>query len=207
MNERDFEQLLQQAKELHNPPPEVPHQRMWDKIQEGGSAQSSSSTQGSNRRLWQPALAMAAVLVLGIGLGRWTKPEPIIEPVAVQKTVNSSHVSEIYQHTTLALFDRADALLTDFRLEGCSSEQITVTSRWANNLLTQTRVLQGSPAAQNEELATLLTDLELVLAQIITINPDQCDRDVAWIRSGLNKRATLDRMRSASARGDRLAPL
>ncbi len=203
MNEREFEQMMQKAQEVHNSPPEVPSDRMWNHIQ----MKSQVGRAPARRRIWQPAMAMAAVLVIGISIGRWFLPQSEPVMVAVQETAPATYDEEIYQHTALALFDKADVLLTDFRMKGCAPEQMDATSQWAGQLLTQTRVLQGSPVARNNELADLLTDLELVLAQIITINPEQCNLDVAWIRSGLTQRATLDRIRAASARGDRLAAL
>ncbi len=206
MNEKEFEQLLDEARQTHNVPPEVPAERMWKAVQAGRS----QPILKPRFPLWRAALATAAVLVIGIGIGRWALPEPVnpvVAELAAPAETTPVHVSEMYAVTTLALFDRADALLTDFRMEGCSAQQMESTSRWAGNMLIQTRVLQNSPASENVELAGLLTDLELVLAQIITINPDRCDRDVAWIRSGLTQRATVDRLRAASTRNNQLAPL
>ena len=206
MNEQDFKKLLSQARQTHNVPPEVPSERMWQAVEAGGVKPISRP----GFQLWKPALAMAAVLVIGIGIGRWSTPETLntaVSELSVPEDKTPDRVSELYQVTAFALFDRAEALLTDFRMEGCRAQQMESTSRWAGNLLTQTRVLQNSPAAENVELANLLTDLELVLAQIITINPDHCAQDVAWLRSGLAQRATVDRMRAASTRNNQSAPL
>lgn len=206
MNEQDFEKLLDQARQTHNVPSEVPSERMWQAVEAGGLKPISKP----GFQLWKPALAMAAVLVIGIGIGRWSTPDvinPTMSELTVPAETTPDRVSELYKVTAFALFDRADALLTDFRMEGCGAQQMEATSRWAGNLLTQTRVLQNSPAAENAELANLLTDLELVLAQIITINPDRCDQDVAWIRSGLTQRATVDRLRAVSTRNNQSDPL
>ncbi len=114
---------------------------------------------------------------------------------------------DIYQHSTQTLFDQADVLLTEFRLGDCSTQELDSTSRWASGMLVQTRLLQGTPVGQNPQIGPLLLDLELVLAQIVGINPENCDQDVAWIRSGLNQRETLNRLRTVNLRRETQDPL
>jgi hypothetical protein len=38
-----------------------------------------------------------------------------------------------------------------------------------------------------------------VLAQIVGLSQKDCARDMAWIRKGLQERATIDRLRAVSA--------
>jgi len=64
--------------------------------------------------------------------------------------------------------------------------------------LLQTRLLLDAPATRDIELIGLLEDLELVLAQIVGLSRDNCARDVAWIKQGLQERSTLDRLRMMS---------
>jgi len=68
-------------------------------------------------------------------------------------------------------------------------------------MLVQSRVLMGSPVAVDSAVQVLLEGLELVLAQIVGLSRDHCARDMAWIRSGLENRATIDRLRRMSGDG------
>ncbi len=200
MNERDFQKLI----DNHNPPPETPRDRMWQEIR---SHRQTPRTR-LRLRIWPMAAALAAMLVIGFGIGRWALPRSVIpqQVISPPEVVYDTQTIQL-QPLTVKLLDRADALLTEFRLEDVSPDQLDNTTRWAGQMLTQTRLLQGSPQAGNPELASLLADLELVLAQIVTIDPNHYDRDVAWIRSGLNQRATVSRLRSTSGRPDPLDSL
>ena len=203
MNDRDFDKLVgRMADEHHNPPP-TPRERMWRQVQ-AGRAQPVGR---SRHRFMRTAWAAAAVLVIGIGIGRWSSPPTETGPVAVNNPVREAQLPDLYQQTTLALFNRADAMLTDFRVAGCTAGNLEPTGRWASEMLVQARLLQGTPVGEDPELEALLMDLELVLAQIVGISPDHCDRDVAWIRSGLNERSTLNRLRAVTDRRDVLDPI
>lgn len=195
MDDRDFENLVEQMADAHNPPPPTPRERMWRRV-EARRVPSARRRPRVNRMVW----AAAAVLLLGVGIGRWSRPPESAGPVAVVQPAAKPGYPDLYQQTTLTLFNKADALLTDFRLGGCEAAELDPTTKWATGMLTQARLLQGTPAGDDPELAGLLQDLELVLVQIVAINPDNCDSDVAWIRSGLNERATLDRLRAVTDR-------
>jgi hypothetical protein len=198
MNDQEFDKILGQIVDEHNSPPAVPRERMWRQVQ----AHRLQPARRPMRRLMQAAMAMAAVLVIGIGIGRWTSVPHETGPASEVTLQRDTPLSGLYAQATLALFDQADVMLTDFRLTGCAAKELEPSSQWASQMLVQTRLLQGTPVGENPELETLLMDLELVLAQIVAINPKTCDRDVAWIRSGLTERATLHRLRAVTDRPD-----
>jgi hypothetical protein len=58
---------------------------------------------------------------------------------------------------------------------------------------------KGTSAADDIEMNNLLEELELVLAQIVGLSRNNCARDMAWIRQGLQERSTIDRLRTVSA--------
>jgi hypothetical protein len=72
-------------------------------------------------------------------------------------------------------------------------------SKWASDLLTQTRLLLASPAAQDPALRRLLEDLELVLAQVSAIPPARAQQEVELIQDGINQSGVLLRLRAATA--------
>ncbi len=203
MNDREFNELVARAAEEHQATTPIPRERMWQKVQ-------TSRRQISGRpwsRYLQASMAVAAVLIIGIGIGRWSNPVLDNGPVALATSEMDASVPDLYLISTLTLFNSADALLTDFQLGGFESENREPTGRWAADMLRQTRLLQGTPAGDDPELEGLLTDLELVLAQIISIGSNNSDQDVAWIRSGLHEKSTIDRLRAVTDRRNVLDPL
>jgi hypothetical protein len=70
---------------------------------------------------------------------------------------------------------------------------------WARDLLTDTRLLLSSPAAEDAATRRLLEDLELVLSQIATIPSARAEEEVELIQDGINQSDVLLRLRAATA--------
>jgi hypothetical protein len=69
----------------------------------------------------------------------------------------------------------------------------------ARDLLTTTRLMLDSPAANDPRLQPLLEDLELVLAQITQLPAERGRKnEMDLINQGLNQRSVLTRLRTAS---------
>ncbi|MFI5256604.1 MAG: hypothetical protein ACHQRK_05020 [Gemmatimonadales bacterium] len=100
---------------------------------------------------------------------------------------------------------QAEALLTAYRSEDQQhrdDESMQQAGRWARDVLTSTRLLLDSPAANDPQLRALFTDLELVLAQIVQLSgaPLQAgERDL--IERAMRDRDLLPRLRSALPAG------
>jgi hypothetical protein len=103
-----------------------------------------------------------------------------------------------YRYATSDLIDRSETFLTMVREGGESAESAEEVRRWARPLLTRTRLLLGSPAAEDPELRGLLNDLEVVLVQISQL-PDADAEEREWIDEGLDDSRLLFRLRAASA--------
>ena len=169
------------------------------------------STPETERPAWQrwgvPALAAAAILVLGVALGRMTlRPdtgplvadaEPPTPPAAAAGPRDET--SPLVRHAAANLFARADVLLTDLKVSSCATRDAETVPTWAGSLLVQTRLLLDTPLADDAETKNLLQDLELVLVRITGLSPVDCVRDVDRIRHDLESNATLDRLRLAAA--------
>jgi len=207
-NEQDREKMAR----LHNPPPEVPRQRMWARI-DAARADRRGVVQPDfrpRRRLFPPALrlagAIAALLLVGFFIGRVTQratPVPGGDPVSVAAVqvppVKGDIRKEVYTLAARDLFGRADFLLTDFKVRSCDANGLSATPEWAGDMLVKTRLLMGTSVAEDPAMKNLLDELELVLAQIVGLSRDNCARDMAWIRQGLQERSTIDRLRTVSA--------
>jgi hypothetical protein len=131
-----------------------------------------------HRRLWMQAAGIAAVLLVGIAIGRWdppARPGNGDGPVATNGTEELSRRS-VYRFAARAYLERTENLLLTLERAAYSPEPSTPwgtataepTVRWAHDLLRETRLLQDSPAAQDDvQLSQLLDDLELLLARIV----------------------------------------
>ena len=88
MSDREFDELVEEMKQSHNPPPEVPTDRMWAAIE----ARRAEDRQRTTWPRWvRPALAMAAVLLLGIAIGRVSLRPDDGPVVADAETVLRAH--------------------------------------------------------------------------------------------------------------------
>ena len=116
----------------------------------------------------------------------------------------------LYDRLTVAVLDRADALLTDFRSRDCagvaSPEGRETLKTWAGSLLSETRLMLDTPVTDDPELRPVFRELELVLSQLSSLSDTRCEDDSAWIVAGMDRRDTLERLRTvAAARRDRIA--
>jgi hypothetical protein len=67
----------------------------------------------------------------------------------------------------------------------------------AGELLSTTRLLLDSPAAEDPELKVLLDDLELVLAQVVRLSSRRHDQEMELITDALEERDVLPRLQNA----------
>lgn len=141
----------------------------------------------SGRRTWVlRAAGIAAVLVGGIGVGRYLLPSTGpskyqlassvavassdsvaalgLGPDALAALPRSSDPAHVAMGEHLA---RTVALLTTLRDEDPSHAPIADLDGWARELLSTTRLLLDEPQLRDERTRRLLQDLELVLVQIV----------------------------------------
>jgi hypothetical protein len=190
MTDERFERLLREAAQEYHRPPATPREAMWQGIVARRAA--------SRRRaaIWRPVLrwgvGIAAVLALGIGIGRWTAEPPRAGPVAASGLA--------YRVAAAQYLTRTEALLTGFRSEARSGQADAQFARQARDLLGTTRLMLDCPAGQDPRLKGLLEDLETVLAQIAQLPPGDRE-DVQLINQGLEQRSVLLRLRTANPAG------
>ena len=201
---------IEDAVRHHHEPGEVPRDRMWARIAaaRAASRQTADSENGTvlrpdfrHRTRWLGwVAATAAVLVIGIAIGRMSRTEtPIAQgppvPDSTGIVIPPAQQNGLYLLAAQDLFTRADYLLTDFKVRSCSRKDLAEVPVWAGGMLVQTRLLMDTPLKKDPELRSLLQELELVLAQIAGLSRNNCARDMAWITRGMTERATLDRLR------------
>ncbi|PYO81166.1 MAG: hypothetical protein DMD65_13335 [Gemmatimonadetes bacterium] len=202
MTEDRVDRLLQDAVQDYHRPPPTPREEMWQRIV---AARAARRQRAIVLRPWlRWGLGIAAVLVLGFAIGRWTAggPGPAGAPAAADAARGADRVNALaYRVAAAQYLTRTEALLTGFRAETRAGEPAAQFTAQARELLTTTRLMLDSPAARDPRLKSLLEDLELVLAQIAQLSSRGEREDVQLINQGLDQRSVLLRLQTAIPAG------
>ena len=192
-----LEALLNEHARSYREPDETPRDAMWEHIQKSRRVRPLHTT--PRRRQWlQSVAAVAAILILGIAIGRYTAQRDN------QGAVNTD-VAEVPEHTAPSRdattpyriaasehFGRVELLLAQFQNTSESDDEVF---GWARSLLADTRLLLNSPAGLEPEYRELLGDLELVLAQIVSTASRRSQEERRWATDGMEQRSVLQRLR------------
>lgn len=179
---RDLDPRLREKLMDYNRPPEVPRERIWEAIQarRGRGAAGSGEEQQRRvrihrlRRLAWP-VAAAALLVLGIALGRVSKEgAPDLPPVSTGPSVESTGTQpDFYTVAADRYLGRAEILLIRYRSSDPADRDLADYQMRARRLLLETRLLLDSPAGEDPDTQRLLEELELVLARMSRVGSER----------------------------------
>jgi hypothetical protein len=213
-----FDDLLRDSAREYNDPPETPREELWQRIvaaREGEKAAPKEKTEKlvlpfrrlrgirPNRPLtW--AAGIAAVLALGIGLGRMSVHQPATVAITAPApaSAGATRVSGVaYRVATTEHLSQSEAFLTLFRASVRDKGNERLASATARQLLATNRLLLDSPAADDARTRLLLQELELVLAEIAQLSPQPRSRDLELIKEGLEQGGVLSRLRTAVPAG------
>ena len=190
-----FEAWLKGAAQSYHSPLPTPREEMWKRIEEHRRSKPVIVLRPWLR--W--SLAAAAVLLLGIGIGRWTATGPTTSEYVPAPTAGVTRDGVAYQVAAQQYFTRTEVLLTEFRSQQSQGRLDPQFIASARDLLTTTRLLLDSPAADDQALKPLLEDLELVLAQITQLQNEPGQRsEMDLINQGMNQHSVLTRLRESS---------
>jgi hypothetical protein len=208
-----LDDLFQDAAREYNDPPETPREEIWAAIM--AARKETETTENAEEpgvlplhpirhlRPFRFAAGIAALLALGIGLGRLSVPKSqVAAPGTVASQTGPRLNSAAYQLTTTEHLSQSEAFLTLFRasLRGnAGNEQLAAAT--ARQLLATNRLLLDSPAAKDGKTRLLLQDLELVLAEIAQLSPQSRRRDLDLITQGLERGGVMSRLRTAVPSG------
>lgn len=216
----DLESMGKMLREV-DPPPPTPREEMWARIQAERARVGITDLASRRRRIrWvQWGAAIAATLVVGVGLGRISltggdgmspgaragtesngSPDVAAVDGVGEPGVDAS-VPTAYRIAAASHLERTETLLASLSVGRPGG--VREISSWARELLTDTRLLLSSPAAQDPATRRLLEDLELILAQVAGIPETRADQEVELIHEGINQSDVLLRLRAATA-GPRL---
>jgi hypothetical protein len=218
MDEREdrFDEMLRDAARDYNAPPATPKAEMWERISAARKTDRRTDGQTDGILPLRPpvrltarpavrlAMAIAAVLVLGVAIGRFTAPDSISNPVpttigpiagATPETRERPNVAT--QVATSNHLSQVETFLTEF---GTSPGTPDFTDQ-AKDLLGTTRMLLDSKRVVDARTRTLLEDLELILAQIATLNSKDRREELDFIADGLAQNQLRTRLRNAIPAG------
>ena len=202
MNDEHLDTLIESVRDSYRAAPEPQLDVMWAAIDAELSGTPTRWQLARRSTRWGlVGAAAAAMLVVGVGLGRWSvtnvKPEMLASAPATRGVRTVADVAEPLQRETSNYLGATEVLLRDLQ---DSTSSGTYASQ-ASSLLVKTRLLLDSPAASDRHLKDLLEDLELVLAQIATLRgQDTAPRnaaDLEMIRSALANHDLVPRLRTA----------
>jgi hypothetical protein len=216
MGDEKFEEFLQREAESYNAPPaNVPRDEMFAAITaaraEGLKTEDrrpkTGNRSGTPRLVW---IGMAATLVIGVAIGKFALTRNDAAAPALAASQRSSGALPAITDTTggsyaLATTEqlvRAEALLTAYRSAAPNAGVDKQLSGWARDVLSNTRLLLDSPAADDPARRRLLQDLELVLVQMVQRSPAAgAGEERAHIDRSLDRTQVLSRLRSALPAG------
>ena len=197
--------LLAAAREYHRPP-EPPREAIWRAIQAERRAERAMRPAPRQWVVW--AAAAAALIALGVGIGRVTWTGRSSGNAAVANwgpVVATPRVNETaYRLATFEHLGQSEAFLTLFRTSVRTGGQERLASVTARQLLATNRLLLDSPAGGDRRTRLLLQDLELVLAEIAQLAADPRAEDRELIRQGLDRGGVLSRLRTEVPAGTTL---
>jgi len=198
MTEERLNELLDDARRTWPLPPEPDYEAMWARIDREAFAGVRNTTRTPSWRVF--SIGLAAALMMGIGLGRFSTKDAPAPTVAAVATDTATPASRAYDKAASDLLGRTVVLLTSLPAEARSAAAGEGFSNQATELLTSTRLLLDSPAASDARFKDLLEDLELVLAQIEMLHSGRSRQELDLITDALEERDVVPRIRSAVAR-------
>lgn len=197
-NEERMDATIRRLAEDYNRPPETPREEMWRRI-EAARVLSRGRPRRVVVRWTRWGVGIAALLALGIGLGRMSVTPPSAGP---EVAVSEEEGTFAYRLLAAEHLGQVETFLTAFRSDvrtgrvGAEAEDLALMAR---GLLAVTRLLRDSPAAEDVAIRQLLDDLELVLIQIAQYAVDRRDDELEFIDQGIQQRGVLLKLRSAMA--------
>jgi len=201
MSDDRFEQLLREAAQDYHRPPATPHEELWARIEAERRRRRAAPRVVGRRPAWRWGLGIAAVLLLGIAIGRWIRPAQQSTAPAQASSAVGARSDLGYRLAAAQYLTRTETLLTGFRADARAGQLDPQFVAQARDLLSSTRLLLDSPAGRDARLKSLLEDLELVLAQIALLPAVRDSADVELITQGMDQSSVLTRLRTANPAG------
>ena len=217
MTEDQLDERTREALRGYRVPPTAPLDDMWTAIEQRhfgapvvalADHVKAKGREPRTRRWfgapsWTVVVAgMAATLLIGVSLGRLSNGvAPVFDPVSTEGRYDYwTANAEPYRQATTQYLGETAALLTALPAAARDGQPDARFVTHAGDLLSTTRLLLDSPAAESDpRLKNLLEDLELVLAQLARLPAERRGPELTLIAEALEQRDVVPRLRSAVA--------
>ncbi len=184
---------------------DVPREAMWTAI--SAARAEAQRVKAARRRMAWVAVGMAATLVIGVAIGRQASttsstgtPALAVGDAGSGGAADARTGNATYEKATSAHLVGAEAMLMSFTSAAPRTGADTSVTRWAKDLLTDTRLLMDSPAATDANRRRLLQDLERVLVQIVQQSPAESNAEVrAHVERSMDRTHMIMRLRAMQA--------
>ncbi|MGE0440160.1 MAG: hypothetical protein AB7L66_07085 [Gemmatimonadales bacterium] len=201
MEHERIEPLLEQHGDSYRTPTDPPLERMWGAIEARLDGQAPRAA-APVRRSWPRGLALAAMLLLGIGIG-WTgarfapfggTPSRAAEPAPLEVVPASLETPSPFVGLARDYFQQTTGLVVALAGDLRGGSVPTGTIRQAQSLLSTTRLLLDGPLPE-PAMRDLLQDLELVLAQVARLPAVRYQQpETQLIADAMDQREVLSRL-------------
>jgi len=140
---------------------------------------------------------LAAVLVIGVGIGRWSAAD-LTGPITADRALADAarRGENVMRYAAVEHLGQVEALLID--LDSGNDREVALT---AHSLLTKTQLLLDSKRLTDPDIRALLTDLEMLLVQVAQLDANGSAIDRELIDENLSDRAIRPRLRNAVPAG------
>ena len=194
-DDEKFDEFLRQAAQDYNAPAAPRADAIWATIEPEVARAIAPRNRLLRTRILFVGAAAAATLVLGVAIGRWTSQPALVarstSPVAVDSASNG-HARAV----TLEHLADAEVFLTTVRYELASGVPDADRAARSRELLMRTRVLLGSSPRRSPEVARLLEDLELLLAEIAALPSARSSLDRKLLDESIRDGNVIPRIRA-----------
>jgi hypothetical protein len=199
-----FEQFLQrEVKDYNSPVTPPPADAIWSQIEQDVAAAIDPVRvrRLNTRRTWiTVGVGLAAALVIGVALGRWTADEKTTQvataPKAMTTEDDSARMAAHAQAATMEHLAQTEIFLTAVRADlkaGRTDADLAARSR---ELLARTRLLLGASTDRSPATEELLQDLELLLAEIAALPTSRPSMDLRLLNETMRQGDVLPRIRT-----------
>ncbi|MDB4916926.1 MAG: hypothetical protein JWM95_4570 [Gemmatimonadetes bacterium] len=189
-----FNDFLRHAAKDYNADATPPADAIWAAIHSDVAAAIQP-----RRRLWIPiGVGIAATLMIGVAVGRWTSPVPAAPVAAVTHPVSDDSVRSV-AHTRAATLEHladAEVFLTTVRADVKTGRTDADRAARSRELLSRTRLLLGASAERSPAVEQLLQDLELLLAEISALPATKASMDTKLFDETMRDGNILPRIRA-----------
>ncbi len=205
MQDDQFDSWLSTAAPTYNTPPVPDIDGMWANI--APHLPSTVVAERPRAPFWaSPWLRAAALLTIGVGLGRVSAVRPPapnattaqVAPAGAATADAASRLSSLSGPATDEYLGQTVALLASLQNDATNSQSDRLAAR-ASALLSTTRFLLDAPVGDDPRVRALLEDLELVLVQVVQMPATRSATDVDHIHQAMTERDVMPRLRTAVA--------